>query len=114
MAREGLALLLVFFAIISTIALFAPDSGAIVKPWHDVLATTLGWGIAFAPLLLAGVALMLWMKSLPAERWMAVGGAIIVALALLGSFTWRSEAIRSPPSAAGMVGERSATASARR
>jgi len=86
MAREGLALLLVFFAIISTIALFAPDSGAIVKPWHDVLATALGWGIAFAPLLLAGVALMLWMKSLPAERWMAVGGALIVALALLGSF----------------------------
>jgi len=29
---------------------------------------------------------MLWMKSLPAERWMAVGGALIVALALLGSF----------------------------
>ena len=86
MAREGLALLLVFFAIISTIALFAPDSGAIVKPWHDVLGTTMGWGIAFAPLLLAGVALMLWMKSLPAERWMAVGGALIVALALLGSF----------------------------
>jgi S-DNA-T family DNA segregation ATPase FtsK/SpoIIIE len=86
MAREGLALLLVFFAIISTIALFAPDSGAIVQPWHDVLATALGWGIAFAPLLLAGVALMLWMKSLPAERWMAVGGALIVALALLGSF----------------------------
>ena len=86
MAREGLALLLVFFAIISTIALFAPDSGAIVQPWHYVLATALGWGIAFAPLLLAGVALMLWMKSLPAERWMAVGGALIVALALLGSF----------------------------
>ena len=86
MAREGLALLLVLLAIISTIALFAPKAGAIVEPWHDVLATALGWGIAFAPLLLAGVAMMLWMKSLPAERWMAVGGAVIVALALLGSF----------------------------
>jgi S-DNA-T family DNA segregation ATPase FtsK/SpoIIIE len=86
LAREGLALLLVLLAIISTIALFAPKAGAIVEPWHDVLATTLGWGIAFAPLLLAGVAMMLWMKSLPAERWMAVGGAVIVALALLGSF----------------------------
>jgi S-DNA-T family DNA segregation ATPase FtsK/SpoIIIE len=86
MAREGLALLLVLLAIISTIALFAPTAGAIVQPWHDVLATTLGWGIAFAPLLLAGLAMMLWMRSLPAERWMAVGGAVIVALALLGSF----------------------------
>ena len=86
MAREGLALLLVLLAIISTIALFAPKAGAIVEPWHDVLATTLGWGIAFAPLLLAGVAMMLWMRSLPAERWMAVGGAVIVTLALLGSF----------------------------
>ncbi len=86
LAREGLALLLVLLAIISTIALFAPKAGAIVQPWHDVLATTLGWGIAFAPLLLAGIAMMLWMKSLPAERWMAVGGAVIVTLALLGSF----------------------------
>ncbi|MDP9244418.1 MAG: hypothetical protein M3O77_04970, partial [Chloroflexota bacterium] len=38
MAREGLALLLVLLAIISTIALFAPTAGAIVEPWHDVLA----------------------------------------------------------------------------
>ena len=84
--REALALLLVFLAIVSTVALFAPDAGAIVKPWHDILAGLLGWGIAFAPPLLAGFALMLWMKSLPAERWMAAAGAAIVALALLGIF----------------------------
>ena len=82
--REGLALVLLFLAIVSTIALFAPDAGAIVKPWHDVLTFVLGWGIAFAPPLLAGFALMLWMKTMPAERWMAASGAAIVALALLG------------------------------
>ena len=85
--REGLALVLVFLAIISTIALFAPDAGAIVRPWHDVLSGLLGWGIAFAPLLLAGFAVMLWMKSMPAERWMAATGASVVALGLLGMFT---------------------------
>ena len=44
-AREALALLLVLLAIVSTIALFAPNAGAIVKPWHDLLAYLLGWGI---------------------------------------------------------------------
>ncbi len=82
--REGLALVLLFLAILSVIALFAPDAGAIVQPWHDVLATTLGWGIAFAAPLLAGFALMLWMKTMPAERWMAATGAAIFALAILG------------------------------
>jgi S-DNA-T family DNA segregation ATPase FtsK/SpoIIIE len=85
-AREVLALLLVFLAIVSVIALFAPNAGAIVKPWHDVLGFLLGWGIAFAPPLLAGFALMLWMKTMPAERWMAATGAVLVALALLGVF----------------------------
>ncbi len=84
--REILALVLVFLAIVSVIALFKPDAGAIVKPWHDLLAHTLGWGIAFAGPLLAGFALMLWMKAMPAERWMAASGAAVVALALLGMF----------------------------
>jgi S-DNA-T family DNA segregation ATPase FtsK/SpoIIIE len=84
--REAVALVLVLLAIVSVIALFAPDAGAIVRPWHDVLSTLLGWGIAFAAPLLAGFALMLWMKTMPAERWMAASGAALVALALLGMF----------------------------
>jgi S-DNA-T family DNA segregation ATPase FtsK/SpoIIIE len=84
--REGLALVLLFLAILSVIALFAPNAGAIVAPWHDLLSTTLGWGIAFAAPLLAGFAVMLWMKTMPAERWMAATGAAVVALALLGMF----------------------------
>ncbi len=84
--REALALVLVFLAIISVIALFAPDAGAIVRPWHEVLSTLLGWGIAFAAPLLAGFAVMLWMKTMPAERWMAASGAAIFAVALLGMF----------------------------
>ena len=84
--REGLALVLLFLAIVSTIALFAPDAGAIVRPWHEVLTAMLGWGIAFAPPLLVGFAVMLWMKTMPAERWMAASGATIVALALLAMF----------------------------
>ena len=84
--REALALVLLFLAIVSVIALFAPDAGAIVRPWHDTLTTALGWGIAFAAPLLAGFAVMLWMKTMPAERWMAASGAAVVALALLGMF----------------------------
>ncbi|HEX7171566.1 MAG TPA: DNA translocase FtsK 4TM domain-containing protein [Candidatus Limnocylindria bacterium] len=84
--REGLALVLLFLAIISVIALFAPDAGAIVRPWHDLLSMLLGWGIAFAAPLLAGFAVMLWMKTMPAERWMAATGAALVAIALLGMF----------------------------
>jgi DNA segregation ATPase FtsK/SpoIIIE, S-DNA-T family len=84
--REGLALALLFLALLSVIALFAPDAGAIVQPWGDVLRTLLGWGIAFAAPLLAGFALMLWMKTMPAERWMAASGAAIFALAILGMF----------------------------
>ena len=84
--RELLALLLVFLAIVSVIAVFAPTAGAFVQPWHDALARLLGWGIAFAAPLLAGFALMLWMKSMPAERWMAATGAAVVALSLLGAF----------------------------
>jgi len=84
--REALALVLLLLAIVSVIALFAPNSGAIVRPWHDALTTALGWGIAFAAPLLAGFAVMLWMKTMPAERWMAASGAAVVALALLGMF----------------------------
>ncbi len=84
--REALALVLLFLAIISVIGLFAPNAGAIVQPWHAFLAYLLGWGVALAPPLLAGFALMLWMKTMPAERWMAASGAAIVALALLGMF----------------------------
>jgi DNA segregation ATPase FtsK/SpoIIIE, S-DNA-T family len=84
--RELLALLLVLAAIVSVIALFAPGAGAVVKPWRDVLSYLLGWGIAFAPPLLAGFALMLWMKSMPSERWMAATGAAVVAVSLLGMF----------------------------
>jgi S-DNA-T family DNA segregation ATPase FtsK/SpoIIIE len=85
-AREVLALVLVLAAIVSTIALFAPEAGMIVRPWHDTLAYLLGWGIALAPLLLAGFAFMLWLKTMPAERWMAATGAAVAALALLGMF----------------------------
>ncbi|MEO5985650.1 MAG: DNA translocase FtsK [Candidatus Limnocylindria bacterium] len=84
--REAMALVLLLLAIISIIALFAPDAGAIVRPWHDLLTTSLGWGIAFAAPLLAGFAVMLWMKTMPAERWMAATGAAVFALALLGMF----------------------------
>jgi len=84
--REGLALVLLFLAILSVIALFAPTAGAIVQPWHELLTTMLGWGIAFAAPLLAGFALMLWMKTMPAERWMAATGAAAFALAVLGAF----------------------------
>ena len=84
--REALALVLLLLAIISVIALFAPDAGAIVRPWHALLSTALGWGIAFAAPLLAGFAVMLWMKTMPAERWMAATGAALFALALLGMF----------------------------
>jgi S-DNA-T family DNA segregation ATPase FtsK/SpoIIIE len=51
-----------------------------------VLAYLLGWGIAFAGPLLAGFALMLWMKSMQSERWMAASGATLVALSVLGMF----------------------------
>ncbi|MCA1588037.1 MAG: DNA translocase FtsK 4TM domain-containing protein [Chloroflexi bacterium] len=84
--RETTALVLVFLAILSVIALFAPDAGAIVGPWQDILSTLLGWGIAFAPPLLAGLAVMLWMKTMPAERWMAASGAVVVGLGVLGMF----------------------------
>ncbi|MEX1156373.1 MAG: DNA translocase FtsK 4TM domain-containing protein, partial [Chloroflexota bacterium] len=86
MARELLALLLLVAAIVSTIALFAPGAGEIIQPWHDVLTYLLGWGIAFAPILLAGFAFMLWLKTMPAERWMAASGAAVVAASLLGMF----------------------------
>src|SRR5207344_2849684 len=66
--------------------LLAPESGAVVRPLRDALSQLLGWGIAFAPALLAGFALMLWMKSMPTERWMAATGAAVVALSLLGMF----------------------------
>jgi S-DNA-T family DNA segregation ATPase FtsK/SpoIIIE len=84
--REVLALLLVFLAIISAIGLFAPNAGAMVAPWHAFLTYLLGWGVALAPPLLAGFAVMLWMKTMPAERWMAASGAALVALGLLGMF----------------------------
>jgi DNA segregation ATPase FtsK/SpoIIIE, S-DNA-T family len=84
--REALALVLVLLAIVSVIALFAPDAGWVVQPWREALSYLLGWGIAFAPPLLAGFALMLWMKSMPAERWMAASGAALVAISLLGMF----------------------------
>ena len=84
--RELFALGLVLLAIVSTIALFAPRSGAVVTPLRDVLSYLLGWGIAFAPPLLAGFALMLWMRSMPSERWMAASGAAVVAISLLGMF----------------------------
>ncbi len=86
LVREVLAYILVFLAIVSVIALFAPNAGAIVRPWHDILVGLLGWGIAFAAPLLAGFALMLWMKAMPAERWMAASGATLVALTILGMF----------------------------
>jgi S-DNA-T family DNA segregation ATPase FtsK/SpoIIIE len=84
--RELLALVLVLLAIVSVIALFAPTEGAVVGPLRDALSYLLGWGIAFAPPLLAGFALMLWMKSMPSERWMAATGAAVVAVSLLGMF----------------------------
>jgi S-DNA-T family DNA segregation ATPase FtsK/SpoIIIE len=84
--REVLALGLLVAAIVSTIALFAPDAGMIVGPWHRALAYLLGWGIAFAPILLAGFAFMLWLKTMPAERWMAATGAAVMAIGLLGMF----------------------------
>ncbi|HEX2195016.1 MAG TPA: DNA translocase FtsK 4TM domain-containing protein [Candidatus Limnocylindria bacterium] len=86
LVREALALVLVFMAIVSVIALFAPRAGFIVEPWHDALVFLLGWGIAFAAPLLAGFAVMLWMKSMQSERWMAASGAALVAVSLLGAF----------------------------
>jgi DNA segregation ATPase FtsK/SpoIIIE, S-DNA-T family len=83
-AREASALALVVLAVAATIALFAPDAGFAIQALHEVLTRLLGWGIAFAPPLLAGFALMLWIKSMRIERWMAVSGAAVVALALLG------------------------------
>ncbi len=85
-AREGLGLLLLLLAIVSAIALVAPTAGAIVRPWHEILTGLLGWGMAFAPPLLAGFAVMLWMKTMPVERWMAASGAAVVAFSLLGIF----------------------------
>ena len=82
-AREALALVFVVAAIISAVALFAPDAGLIIRPWHDGLSYLLGWGMAFAPILLAAFAFMLWLKTVPAERWMAATGAAAMALALL-------------------------------
>jgi DNA segregation ATPase FtsK/SpoIIIE, S-DNA-T family len=84
--RELLALGLLLLAVVTLIALFAPRAGFVVKPWHDILVDWLGWGIAFAAPLLAGFALMLWMKSLPVERSMAASGALLVALSLVGMF----------------------------
>jgi S-DNA-T family DNA segregation ATPase FtsK/SpoIIIE len=84
--REVLALVLLILAIVSVIALFAPEAGLFVKPFHDLLAYLLGWGIAFAAPLLAGFAFMLWMKTMPAERLMAASGASVVALSLLAMF----------------------------
>jgi S-DNA-T family DNA segregation ATPase FtsK/SpoIIIE len=86
LARELLALVLLILAVVSVIALFAPDAGFIVAPWARALSYLLGWGIAFAAPLLAGFALMLWMKSMQSERWMAASGAVLVALSLLGMF----------------------------
>ncbi|MEO8511247.1 MAG: DNA translocase FtsK [Chloroflexota bacterium] len=86
LVRELLALGLVILAIAATIALFAPEAGALISWLHGGLSQLLGWGIAFAPPLLVGFALMLWMKTMPAERWMAATGAVVVALALLGMF----------------------------
>ena len=92
-------------AIISVIALFAPESGAVVRPWRDALSKLLGWGIAFAPALLAGFALMLWMKSMPTERWMAASGAARGgARRCLACSTWRWAAGRMRSSRA-RVGE---------
>ena len=105
--REALALGLVFLAVITVIALFAPDAGAIVSAWHGFITTLLGWGIAFAPALLAGFALMLWMKTMPAERWMAATGAVVVALAVLGMFHLAQEdgaAAASAGEGGGMIG----------
>jgi S-DNA-T family DNA segregation ATPase FtsK/SpoIIIE len=84
--REVLALVLVILAVVSVIALFAPRAGFIVRPWHDMLIFLLGWGMAFAAPLLVGFALMLWMKSMQSERWMAASGAVLVSLSLLGMF----------------------------
>ena len=86
LVRELLALLLVLLAIVSVIALFAPGAGWVVQPWRGALSYLLGWGIAFAPPLLAGFALMLWMKSMPSERWMAASGAAVVTISLLGMY----------------------------
>ncbi|MDQ2853808.1 MAG: DNA translocase FtsK [Chloroflexota bacterium] len=86
LAREALALVLLVAAIVSAISLFAPNAGTIVGPWHASLQFLLGWGIAFAPILLAAFAFMLWLKTMPAERWMAATGAAVLAIGLLGMF----------------------------
>ena len=82
--REILAVLLVLAAIVTVVAIFAPDAGFLIRPWHNLLASLLGWGIVFAPPLLAGFAFMLAMRSLLAERWLAAAGAAIFSVALLG------------------------------
>ncbi|MFN2483384.1 MAG: DNA translocase FtsK 4TM domain-containing protein [Candidatus Limnocylindria bacterium] len=82
--REALAMALVLGAIVTVVAIFAPDAGFLIRPLHDVLAYLLGWGIVFAPPLLAGLAFMLAMRSLLAERWLAAAGAAVFSVALLG------------------------------
>ena len=82
--RELLAIALVLAAIVSTIAIFAPDAGFLIRPWHGFISYLLGWGIVLAPPLLAAAAVMLWLRVLPGERWLSVVGAATVGLALLG------------------------------
>ena len=76
-ARELLALALLFLAIISVIGLFAPEAGAIVAPWHELMSYLLGWGVALAAF--------------------AGGGALAVVLldppkTLPGGFPWPGKA----------------------
>ena len=82
--REFTAIALVLAAIVSAIGIFAPDAGFLIRPWHDALTYLLGWGVVVAPLLLVAVALMLWVRPIPVERWLSVVGAALFAVCVLG------------------------------
>jgi S-DNA-T family DNA segregation ATPase FtsK/SpoIIIE len=84
--REILAFVLVLLAILSVIAIIAPDAGEFIRPWHDFLSHLLGWGIFFSPAILAGFAVLLWMKSVPSERAITAWGVAVIVIALLGMF----------------------------
>ncbi len=86
MVREILAFLLVFLAVLSVIAIVAPDAGEFIRPWHDLLSYLLGWGIFFSPAILAGFAVLLWMQSVPSERAITAWGVGVIVISLLGMF----------------------------
>ena len=82
--REILALVCLLAAIVSAVSIFAPDSGFVIRPWHAALSYLFGWGIVAAPLILAGLAVVLWLRTPPAARTRSAAGMLVLGLSLLG------------------------------